>query len=354
MKIPDVLLSFQYWTNGTLALAAAICLLGTPGAALAADEDDEGRSCSATAARQFTACRSEVTGAFFTGKAVCINVSDEDQREQCSVEAEAAHTEAQQLCREQHQARRDLCDALGEDRYDPMFNPGDFDDDFAHLTNRNLHFPLQIGNRWEYVGGAETITVKVLAKTKLIEGVTCIVVNDLVQEDGQTIEDTDDWYAQALNGDVWYCGEISKNFETFEGDHPQEPELIDIEGSWKAGRDGDRPGIIFLASPTVGDVYRQEWSPGNAEDAATVLSTSYGFGNHPELDEFVPAELALLLCANDCVVTGEVTPIEPDVFERKYYAPGVGLFLEVDPETGDTVQLVDCNADPKCAALPMP
>lgn len=47
----------------------------------------------------------------------------------------------------------------------------------------------------------------VLSKTKLIEGVTCIVVNDKVSENGFLVEDTDDWFAQARDGDVY--GETS-------------------------------------------------------------------------------------------------------------------------------------------------
>ena len=41
------------------------------------------------------------------------------------------------------------------------------------------------------------------------------------------------------------------------------------------------------------------------------------------------------------LVTDEWTPIEPDVHENKYYAPGVGLILEVDVETGDRVELIE-------------
>ncbi|MGH9461894.1 MAG: hypothetical protein ACRD1X_11790, partial [Vicinamibacteria bacterium] len=69
---------------------------------------------------------------------------------------------------------------------------------------------------------------------------------------------------------------------------------------------------------------------------------------------FVPQALADLLCANDCVVTAEFTPIEPGVLQRKYYAQGIGLFLEVDPESGEINQLVDCNFDTRCAMLPAP
>ncbi len=193
-----------------------------------------------------------------------------------------------------------------------------------------------------------------LDETKLIDGVTCIVVNDVVAEDGELIEDTDDWFAQHVDGTVHYCGEIARDFETFDGDDPEEPELVSIDGSFKAGRDGDKSGILFPGTPTVGDTYRQEWSASNAEDVATVISTSYGFGNDPDLDEFAPEDLVELLCDDDCVVTADFTPIEPDVLEYKYYAAGIGLFLEVKPEDGEVAQLVDCNFDSRCDDLPEP
>jgi hypothetical protein len=131
-----------------------------------------------------------------------------------------------------------------------------------------------------------------------------------------------------------------------------EAELVEIEGSFKAGRDGAKSGVLMMASPVVGEIYRQEWAPGDAEDAAEVLSTTYGYGEDEELDEFVPQELAELLCNGDCVVTRDFNPLEPDAEERKYYAPGIGPFLEVDLETGDIVRLVGCNFDPVCSILP--
>ena len=59
-----------------------------------------------------------------------------------------------------------------------------------------------------------------------------------------------------------------------------------------------------------------------------------------------------MLCNDDCIVTRDFSPLEPDAEERKYYAPGIGMFLEVDPETGDIVQLVDCSFDVVCDMLP--
>ena len=311
------------------------------------------RFCTATASLMHSACRSEVQDDFFTTRAICINISAAPERRDCLAGAREELEEGRTLCREQRRARRLLCNDLGQERYEPDFDPGNFDDDFTNLTSPNPYFPLAVGNVWEYAADDETNTVRVLDETKLIEGVTCIVVNDLVLKDGGS-EDTDDWFAQHVDGTVVYCGESVRDYETFAGDDPEDPELVSIDGSFKAGRDGDLSGTIFEAMPMVGDTYRQEMSLGNAEDAATVLSTSYGFGSDPELDEFVPQALADLLCSNDCVVTGDFTPIEPGILQRKYFAPGIGLFLEVDVETGDINQLVDCNFDARCAMLPAP
>ena len=66
----------------------------------------------------------------------------------------------------------------------------------------------------------------------------------------------------------------------------------------------------------------------------------------------MPPKLAKLLCTGDCVVTRNFSLLEPGAFERKYYAPGIGVFLEVEPGHGEVVRLVKCNVDPRCALLP--
>jgi hypothetical protein len=337
-------------------VAAIAALLGAaPALAKKGDGEDKGRYCSDTANALFVACGGEVRAAFFTATAICTNLADADERAECMSDAKDEGNEGNRLCREQREARRELCGELGEARYSPDFAPADFDTNFANLPHPNPFFPLRIGNEWEYAGGDEIVSIEVLDATKRIEGVTCIVVNDRVEVDGEVVEDTDDWFGQRKDGTVDYCGEISLNFELFAGDDPAEAELVDVEGSWKAGRDGAQSGTLFPGAPVVGQVYRQEFAPGDAEDAARVLSTTYGFGGDPELDEFVPEALAALLCAaNDCAVTGEFSPLSPGSFERKYYARNIGLFLEVDPDSGETLQLVDCNFDAKCAALPTP
>jgi hypothetical protein len=49
--------------------------------------------------------------------------------------------------------------------------------------------------------------------------------------------------------------------------------------------------------------------------------------------------------------------MEPTGFQRKYYARGIGMFLELDvnPDgTTEVFQLTDCNFDARCATLPAP
>lgn len=333
------------WPAGVLAV---VVVAASPQAAPAYADGP----CSSTSLSVKRACLNEARDEFWIAKANCINVTDQDGRVECRDDAQADLDDARDECREQYEARLDLCDALGEDRYDPAFDPSEF---VSNFDNQNEYYPLEPGNMWSYESPDETNTVEVLNKTKRIEGVDCIVVHDAVFVNGVPLELTDDWYAQASNGDVWYAGESSGEYETFAGDNPMDAELVDIEGSWKTGRDGAKPGVVMHADPVPGTTYRQELLLGDAEDAAEVLSDSYGYGNDPGLDDLVPAALATLLCSNDdCVVTREFTPLEPDVDERKYYAPGIGIFLEVDLTSGDVNQLVGCNVSPLCASLPAP
>jgi hypothetical protein len=287
-------------------------------------------ACTDTANTLLMACSADTDDDFWVAMAQCINVSDMEARTQCETAAGDERTEAQEACDEQLASRLEVCALVGEEPYDPDFTPANFvnPDDIGGSVPPNPYFPLISGTRWVYQGDEETITVVVTDKTKLIEGVTCRVVNDVVEEDGEVIEDTDDWYAQDLLGNVWYCGEIAKNFETFEGDNPEEAELVDVEGSFKAGRDGAKPGILMLADPQVGNAYRQEVALGEAEDVAEVTSIT---GN-----ESVPAAS----CNNDCLVTREFTPLEPGVNENKYYVRDIGTILEVDAE-GNRTELVE-------------
>ncbi len=289
------------------------------------DDVDKSAFCSRTSTAALIACRHEVKDDFWIAIGNCNNLSDPDAREECKEEATLTRKEDGELCGDQFGARQEICEVLGEAPYDPQIDPAMFVDpaDIGRSVAPNPYFPLVRGRTWVLKGGTETITDTVTDEIKVILGVSCATILDVVEDDGEVIEVTSDWYAQDIYGNVWYFGEISQEFE--------DGELVSIDGSWKSGRDGDKAGIIMKAFPEVGDLYRQEFSLGNAEDMGEVLSLTGS--------EAVPAPGAS--CNGDCLVTKDFTPIEPDTFEHKYYASGIGIILEVDLETGERVELVE-------------
>ncbi len=343
----------------TIVAATLLAVAGLWPAGAAAQEGgaetpaDDGAYCSATTAAVYEACLDEARADYKLEVGKCLNIVLNQARANCLADAQDARDEGIALCKAQRVLRRNICAALGEARYEPNFDPARFDQDLGNLTNPNPYFPLVTGYHWEFEG-SEHVTVEVLDKVKLIAGNHCFVVNDRVIVDGVVVENTDDWFAHAKNGDVYYAGELSGDFETFEGDVPPDPELITLEGSFKTRRDRAKPGIAFFRHPHKGKVYRQEYDLNNAEDMAEIISTTYAFGDDPELDRFVPQDLAELLCAGDCIVVREFTPLSPEDVERKYYAPGIGNFLGIHVDTGERVQLVQCNFDTRCDALPSP
>jgi hypothetical protein len=213
-----------------------------------------------------------------------------------------------------------LTNGTVDETYNPIINSADF---VAKVDNP--YFPLKPGTTFIYQGetedGIERNEIVVTDQTKNILGITTIVVWDRVWLEGELIEETYDWYAQDKDGNVWYFGEDSKEYEN--------GKVLSAKGSWEAGVDGAKPGIIMKANPQIGDSYRQEYYKGEAEDMADVLS----------LNESVSVPYGSF---ENCLKTKDWTPLEPDVVEHKYYALGVGVVLEVMVK-GETqrVELVD-------------
>jgi hypothetical protein len=81
----------------------------------------------------------------------------------------------------------------------------------------------------------------ILQETKRVMGVECVVLRDRVWLNGELIEDTVDWHAQDKEGNVWYFGEYTKEYEN--------GKVVSTEGSFEAGKDGALPGIIMPANP---------------------------------------------------------------------------------------------------------
>jgi len=231
-------------------------------------------------------------------------------------------------CRAQFASRQEICKTLGRDPYNPIINPADF-----VTVIDNPYFPLSPGSIYVYDGitekGNEHVEVTVTDETKVILGVTCVAVRDPVTVDGLLEEDTIDWYAQDVSGNVWYFGENSLSYEG--------GLIVSLEGSWTAGVDGAKPGIIMKANPQVGDLYRQEFALGTAEDMAQVIGL-----NQPTTTP-IPNPPGPF---NDCLETKEFSPLEPDVNEHKFYAPGIGNVQTVDVTTGNHLDLTSFTPGP--------
>lgn len=204
--------------------------------------------------------------------------------------------------------------------------------EFSNPTNiTNPYYGPPEGHIYEYQGfelengelpdePSEVIFIERRTETKVVMGITSIIQRDYVMEDGVILEDTDDWLAQDDDGNLWYMGELSKNYD-------EEGNFIGTEGSWEAGVDGALPGYWLPADPVVGQVYYQEWYEGEAEDFAEVIA----------INETVVTDLGTF---ENVLVTKDINPFEEDVYELKYYAPGTGLILEEKYEEGELVEVV--------------
>lgn len=336
-----------------MAVLVSLVLSGLMASSALAKPRREPRICSTTAQLQHAACLAEVSDDYYLARAKCLNVTNGLAQEECFDEVQEARSETFELCGDQREARKDFCEEIGEAAYEPDMSPALFQDPRNPATT-NPYFPLEVGDFWVFEDEEERIEIEVLDETKRAHEIDCIVVNDRVLVEGKLVEDTDDWFGIRTNGSIEYCGEAVQDFEFFPGDDPEEAQLVSIDGSFKTGLEGAKSGTAFLGTPIVGQSYRQEWDAGNAEDTGRVLSISYAYGQSATLDEFVPQALATLMCdAADCVVIQDGSTLDPDAFERKYYARGVGKFLEVKPNRGVAIPLIECNTDPRCSSLPV-
>jgi hypothetical protein len=183
--------------------------------------------------------------------------------------------------------------------------------DFVRRVD-NPWFPLKPGSFWRYRGQKEgvpmTDIVRIAKGTKRILGVRTTVVHDTVLIHGRPEEETFDYYAQDRHGNVWYFGEDTKELNS-------RGKVVSREGSFRAGRDGARPGLFFPGHPKVGVSARQEFFKGHAEDHFRVIDRRATVS--------VP-----FVTTRHSVRTREWTPLEPGVVDNKYYVHGVGTVRE--------------------------
>jgi len=183
------------------------------------------------------------------------------------------------------------------------------------LASKNRHYPLLPGSVVVLEGTDEgrliRVERRVLDETQVIAGVTTHVLEAKELKDSKLYEIARNFYVEAEDGTVCYFGEDVTFYEN--------DKVINTNGTWRAGVDGAKPGVIMPANPTVDQAYFQENAPGVAQDMGRVVGTTgtTTFGG---------------VAYNDVVTIKDGNPIDAcETLEDKVYIPGIG-------EAGDTVK----------------
>jgi hypothetical protein len=208
----------------------------------------------------------------------------------------------------------------------PSLGPGASIDPANFTTTvDNPWFPLIPGTVFTYKGleGGKPATdvYTVTSKTKVLDGVRTVVVDDRLYHGSVLSERTSDYYVQDVAGNVWYFGEDTAELD-------RNGHVKNTEGTWHAGVDGAEPGIYMEADPVVGHQFAQESYPGQAEDMFRVAA----------LDQHLTVPYGSF---TGVLMTREWTPLEPGVLDHKFYAKGVGEIRERTVKGGnDSLDLV--------------
>lgn len=195
-------------------------------------------------------------------------------------------------------------------------------------TFTNEYFASTVGMMYLYErkleNGLARVTLAPTSETRVVVGVECAVFTGYMYMDDPENPwyiDTVAWFAEDADGNVWCFGE---DFTQHEGEA-----AADGGGSWEAGVDGAVPVVVMKGAPQPGDVYHHGYADGGVEVMAEVLEVDAGvevpYGSYEKV-----------------VKVKEWTAAEPGMTRVKYYAPGVGLVLVEEGESGSVIeQLID-------------
>jgi hypothetical protein len=172
-------------------------------------------------------------------------------------------------------------------------------------TGRNPFFILEPGYQLVLEGGQERLTITVLTETKTINGVETRVVEERETKDGKVAEVSLNYVAiSKRTNSVYYFGE--------DVDEYKDGKVAGHGGSWLAGVNNAKFGLLMPGLPLLGAKYAQELAPGTAMDRAEIV----------QLDAVMTTPAGEF---KNCLETEETTPLEPSTKESKHYAPGIGL-----------------------------
>jgi len=192
----------------------------------------------------------------------------------------------------------------------------DWQDEFAisscnmATTGRNPYFVLEPGFQLVLEGGDTKLQITVLSETKMVDGVNTRVVEEKEWKDGKLSEIARNYFAICpQTKDVFYFGEDVEFYEN--------GKVVKREGSWLAGTNGNKAGLIMPGTPKLNMKYYQELAPGVAMDRAEIES----------LTETCKTPAGTF---SGCMKVKETSGIELLAKEYKYHAPGIGLVRDED------------------------
>jgi hypothetical protein len=193
---------------------------------------------------------------------------------------------------------------------------GSYQDEFGiaqcklSATGRNEYFILEPGYQLVLEGGGERLQITVLEETKTVAGFDTRVVEEREWNNNKLKEVSRNYFAMCPETrDVFYFGEDVDNYK--------DGKVANHDGSWLAGVNGNRPGLIMPGAPKRGMKYYQEIAPGVAMDRAEIES----------LDETCNTPAGTF---KRCMKVKEGSAIEFFAKEYKYHAPGIGLVRDED------------------------
>jgi len=177
-------------------------------------------------------------------------------------------------------------------------------------TGRNPYYVLEPGFQLVLEGGDTKLQITVLEETKTVDGVVTRVVEEKEWIDGQLYEVAKNYFAMCeQTKDVFYFGE--------DVDFYKNGKVVKHDGSWLAGTNGNRPGLIMPGKPKLKMKYYQEIAPKVAMDRAEIVS----------LDETCKTPAGTF---SGCMKVKESSAIDAFAKEYKYHAPKIGLIRDED------------------------
>lgn len=192
-------------------------------------------------------------------------------------------------------------------------------DDFTS-TGTNPYLILEPNRQAVFRGEEDGEVVErvdtVLNETEEIQGVETRVSEERETLDGELAEVSRNFLAICeQTNSVFYFGE---DIDVFEGG-----EVVSHEGSWRAGENGSRAGIIVPGTVLLGARYFEEIAPDVAEDRVEIIS----------LNETVDTPAGTF---DNVLKLEATTALEPGASEFKFYARDVGLIQDGDLELVDS------------------